>query len=89
MPWAHDLRKLKRAVVVPLHLVEDLDEAVERVGLHGELVPPRVLRDLGVEAADLQREHDRARGRTARAAALGVLQHVGRGRHQYFLSMGT
>ena len=40
-------------VVMPLHLVEHLDQPLERVHLDRELVPPRVLGDLRVEPPDL------------------------------------
>ena len=77
----------QRAVVAPLHLVERVQQPVQRIGLDGELVPAVFVADLRVVAADLQREGDGGGGLLL--GAFGGLQGVCGGRHQYFLSIGT
>jgi hypothetical protein len=70
---------------MPLDLVQDLDETLERVAANRPLVPPGILGDLGVEPPDPDRELDRGRvGRTL----LGGVEHVGGGNHQYLRSIG-
>src|SRR2546426_178864 len=46
----------QRAVVIPLHHVEGVEQAVSWFHVHRELVPPRILAHLGVEASDPERE---------------------------------
>src|SRR5436190_8303617 len=75
----------ERAVVVPLDLVQDLDEAFEGVAPDGPLVPPRLVGDLRVEPADPDRELDRV---VRRGSGPGHVQDVGGGGHQYFRSIG-
>jgi hypothetical protein len=64
-----------------------VEQAVVRVGLDRELVPPRLLAaQLRVVAPDLEREGDLA-GR-AHLLAVGALEDLAEA-HQYFRSIGT
>src|SRR5207342_1920252 len=83
----------QRSVLVPLDLVQRVEQPVVGVGLDLELVPPRLLAaELRVVTADLQGQGDLVPG--SRGAKVRALEDLAQafgcgGGHQYFRSMGT
>jgi hypothetical protein len=71
--------------------MQGIEQAVVRIGLDRELVPPGLLAaHLGVVPADLERDRD-AVARAHREGIRGVehLAEITGLRHQYFRSIGT
>jgi hypothetical protein len=81
--------KGKRPVLVPLHLVQRVEEPVVGLGVDRELVPPGIRSDVRVVPPDLQRQRNLAP--CTHAPAVRIVQHVAQRLfgHQYFRSMGT
>ncbi len=69
----------QRAVEIPLHVVQQVEQPVRRQARHPEALPARAVGILRVETRDLQRHHHRAVGHRRQLGILGL--NLGGDRH--------